>query len=190
MRNSARGAVAAKDPVELKRPPDADINKMYTVVLDQLLTPPQVRDKLIESQSIDQKWKLVQAQIDMFEKNTPWGEKERVLLQTISDAGVPAMKSLNILKVILSSANYEFMKAFLDANGVSILLKSIDNILLKTQKVLTEIDTAILFEIMLCFKLIMNNSTGMQSFLAVNGSIDAIARCLRFEYKFFALQVS
>ncbi len=178
-----------RDSVEMRRPPDADINKMYTVVLEQLLTPPTVRDKLIESQTMDQKWKLVQAQLDMFEKNTPWGEKEKALLLQIETAQIPDIKNLNHLKVMLSSANYEFMKSFLEANGVNILMKAIETRISKKSSLLTEIDIAILFEIMLCFKLIMNNSIGMEGFLAVDGCLDTMAKCLNFDYKFFALQV-
>jgi hypothetical protein len=171
-----------------KKPDDEKVEEMYTKVLDQLLTPPHVRDKLIESQNIEQKWKLVQAHKNMFEKKShAWGRKENALLATIESTQIPDIKSLSVLKVILSSANQDCMNAFLEANGILILINAIENRIIK--KVLNEIDIAILFEIMLCFKLIMNNSTGMEGFLNVDGSIDTIAKCLNFNYKFFALQV-
>lgn len=177
------------DTKDADRPSDENIEKMYVKVLEQLLTPPHVKEQLINTQSIDQKWKLVQVHKDIFKdtkQNDQWSPKETALLNSIEKN--PDVKNVAGLKVILTSANLEVMQAFLKNRGISILMKAIEEKV--TKKVLSEIDVAILFEIMLCFKLIMNNHVGMEGFLAVNGCIDTIAKCLTFKYKFFALEVS
>lgn len=177
------------DTKDVDRPSDENIEKMYVKVLEQLLTPPHVKEQLINTQTIDQKWKLVQVHKDIFKdtkQNDQWSSKETAMLASIEKS--PDVKTVANLKVILTSANLEVMQAFLKNRGVAILMKAIEDKISK--KFLSEIDVAILFEIMLCFKLIMNNQVGMEGFLAVNGCIDTIAKCLTFKYKFFALEVS
>ena len=164
-----------------------DLNEKYSKVLDILLTPPHVKHRLMTTQTVEQKRKIVNTHNSTFNRRASWENKENKILNAIKNDRHLDIKNITTLKVMLSSANREFMQAFLDNNGVPILLKSI---LQYNEKIkMTDGDVAILFELILCCKLVMNNSMGMEAFLSVVGSIDTIALCLRFEHKYLALQV-
>lgn len=164
---------------------------MYCAVLDHLLTTPQVKEGLLASQSTEKKWQTVKMYKNLFEGNNSnpsgWGDRENMLMNNISRAKKPDLASLSRLKIILSSANRELMTAFLDVGGISVLLRAIESRL--NSRPQTEVDIAILYEILSCCKAIMNNDIGMEGFAATHGAIDIVARCLRFEYKVYALLV-
>jgi hypothetical protein len=173
-------------------PDEAKVTQMYAAVLDHLLTPPQIKDQLMASQSLEKKWQTVQLHDNIFDgsgaSHGGWGNKEIALLASIEKAKTPDISSLGSLKLSLQAANKEFMDSFLASGGVSVLLKAMETRLSK--RPITELDIAILYEIMTCCKVIMNNAVGMEGFMAVKGAVDTIARCLRFEYRVFALLVS
>jgi hypothetical protein len=79
------------------------------------------------------------------------------------------------------------MEGFLAAGGVSVLLKAIETRL--SRRPVSELDVAIMYEIMTCCRAIMNNAVGMDGFMSVKGAVDVLARCLRFDYRLFAIQV-
>lgn len=170
-----------------------DVDEMFLAVLDHLLTPEHLKDQLVKSQSKEKKLQTIEMHKAIFEgKNagtgsSAWGDKENSLLTSIRKAKLPDLASLSRLRVVLASANKEFMISFLDAGGVSVLLKALDSRMHK--KPLTELDVAALFEVLSCCKQVMNNSVGMDGFLEVNASIEAVALCLNFEYKSFSLLV-
>jgi hypothetical protein len=58
------------------------------------------------------------------------------------------------------------------------------------KKPISTIDVAMLYEVLLCCKLVMNNAIGMKGLLDVSGAIDTIALCLLFDFKPLALLVS
>jgi hypothetical protein len=167
------------------------VNSLYIAVLDHLLTPPHLKEQLLESQSIDKKVQMIKMHNHLFESmnNSQWGEKENSLLLSLtSKTKLPDIATLSRLKIILSTGNMEMMISFLDSGGPSLLLKAIENRLVK--KPVTELDIAVLFEILSCCKAIMKSSVGMEGMaIAIQGSVDIIARCLRFDYKAFALQI-
>lgn len=173
-------------------PDEAKVRVMYEAVLDHLLTPPQIKEQLMASQSTEKKWQTVQMHNNIFDGSNSssaggWGNRENLLLHSIEKSKTPDIQSLNRLKISLQSANKEFMDGFLGAGGVSALLKAMETRL--NRRPTTELDIAMLYEIMTCCKAIMNNAVGMDGFMAVKGAIDMIARCLRFEYRMFAIQV-
>lgn len=180
-----------------KMPDKATVEKMYLAVLEDTLVPPAIRERLIETQSLERKWQFVQIHQSggsgtssghTSKTVVQWGEKEKALLLKIGTSKSPDIQSLLSLKVLLSSANKETMSSFLKCDGVAILVKAI---LTRTNhKSMDEVEAAILYEILLCCKLVLNNMMGMKGFLAVTGSIDAIALSLRFEFKHLALLVS
>ena len=159
---------------------------MYENILDNMLTTPQMKEQLMESQTMDKKRQFVKMHKEIFTGG--WEDSDTMLLNVIQKSKVPDIHSLSTLKISLKAANKEFMNSFLEAGGVSILLKAIENRLHKNP--ITELDIAILYEIVCCCKAVMNNSTGMEGFLSVHGAIDTIARSLNFEYKAYALLVS
>lgn len=174
--------------------PDLDrLNAMYVAVLDHLLTPPQIKEQLMSTQVPEKKWQTVQMYENIFEGSNHqahggWGSKESSLLDSIGKAKVPDIGQLGKLRTSLASATKEFMDSFLSAGGVSVLVKAMEVRLIK--RPFTELDVAILYEIMACCKVIMNNAVGMEGFMAVKGAVETIARCLRFDYRVFALAVS
>jgi hypothetical protein len=165
---------------------DDKVCEMYEAVLDHMLTTPQMKEQLMASQSMEKKRQFVKMHKQLF--STGWGDPETKLLNVIQKAKIPDINSLSTLKISLKAANKEFMNSFLEAGGVSILLKAIENRLNKNP--ITELDIAILYEILCCLKAVMNNATGMDGMLSVNGAINTIARSLNFDYKAYALLVS
>lgn len=177
---------------DLVRPSDDKVEEMFESVLDHLLTAPPIKKQLKDSQSIEKKWMTVTMHKQLFEgqinaKSVEWGEKDVSLLASIEKSKTPDINSLTRLKISLSSANRGFMEAFLAAGGVSVILKALEVHLARQQA--TELDIAIMFELMTCCKAIMNNAVGMEGLLSVDGAVNVIARCLRFDFKAFALLV-
>lgn len=192
---ASSGSLFASQPVDFdtEEPNPIRINQMYSAVLDHLLTPPQVKEGLMSSQSKEKKWQTVKMYRKLFEEQhsgastTSWGDRENALLTSIARTKMPDVAHLSRLKIVLSSANRELMTSFLDAGGISVLLRAIEGRLnCRPQR---EVDIAILYEILSCCKVIMNNDLGMEAFAATPGAIDIVARCLKFEYKLFALLV-
>jgi hypothetical protein len=173
-----------------------EVEEDFNAVLDHLLTPPHIKAQLIESQSLERKLKTIQMYQQSFEnwkikisqKSSGWGERENALLSSIGKSKTPDMQSISKLKVTLTSANKQYLESFLDSGGVAVLLKAIDNRICKDPP--TELDIAILYELFSCCKAIMNNSIGMDGFISVDGAIDTLSRCLRFEFKQFTLLVT
>eukprot|EP01040_Poterioochromonas_malhamensis_P011521 gene11521-12563_t len=178
-------SAASSDQLSLEDPDK--INQLYVAVLDHLLTPPHVKEQLIDTQSLEKKLQTVRMHNHLFDSMNSWGDKENMLLNSIQKMKLPDIPTLSRLKIILATGNFEMMSSFLDSGGVSILLKAIETRLMK--KPVTELDIAILFEILSCFKAIMKSTVGMEGVAKVEGSIDVIALCLRFDYKQFALQI-
>lgn len=172
---------------------DAEVERMYASVLDHLLTPANVKQQLIDTQPLDKKWQTVKMHKEVFaDKNllrsVVWGDKENALLSSIQRSEIPDMESLTKLKATLTSANIESMTAFLQSGGIRVLVKTIENRLIR--KPLKEIDYAIMYEVMSCCKAVMNNSTGMDGFLSEDGAVEVIARSLQFQNRILALSVS
>jgi hypothetical protein len=199
--------VTVSNPLRGSRGVDQEtemINQRYSAVLDHLLTPPQVKEQLMKTLTLDKKKQMCEMYKQVFEQGgqknskgdshhqTPsaasgWGERENALMSTILKAKTPDLQSLSKLKIMLSSANREFMTSFLESGGVSSLLKMVDQRLLK--RPFTELDIAVLYEVLSCFKAVMNNPIGMDGIANSPGSIDILTRCLRFDYKLFSIQV-
>ena len=170
--------------------PDAEkVEQMYEAVLDHLLTKPDIKEKMKASMNTEKKWQFVKMN-DIFDNSgsSGWGSKQNVLLASIEKAKTPDIENLKRLKTILQFANKEFMEGFLAAGGVSVRLKAIDNRL--SRRPVTELDVAVLYEIMTCCRAVMNNAVGMDGFMSVKGAVDILARCLRFDYRLFAIQVN
>ena len=79
------------------------------------------------------------------------------------------------------------MNNFFDAGGASVLVKCIDDRIARVP--MTNLDAALLYEIMACIKTIMNNAVGMEGMIEHSNAIERIAETLRFEWKPLALQV-
>ncbi len=79
------------------------------------------------------------------------------------------------------------MNSFFDAGGASVLVKCIDDRIARVP--MTNLDAALLYEIMACIKTIMNNAVGMEGIIEHSNAIERIAETLRFEWKPLAMQV-
>jgi hypothetical protein len=75
-----------------------------------------------------------------------WGETENQLLSTLKNSKYPDIQKLIKLKVILSSANKDSMRAFLSNDGVSVLSHLINQRLLTAPQI-SESDVALLYEV-------------------------------------------
>lgn len=173
-------------------PPDEELSKLYAAVLDHLLFPPQVKESLIATQTREKKWQtclLHRSVLDDVEtsKTMIWSDRDRKLLSTIKKSRCPDIKSLIMLKTVLTTANQPFMVSFLDAGGIFVLVKCVEDRL--NRNPMTDLDAALLFEIMSCFKTTMNNATGMEGIIEHPKAIERIVSCLNFTWKPLALQV-
>lgn len=132
------------------------IDTMYRALLDHLLMPPAKIEELMHSQTVEKKKQMLKMHAELFEPGASlWGEKDHMLLTNILKSKVPDLQSLSRLRVVLSSANKEFMTSFLDNGGVTVLLKTIDSRINKLP--MSELDVAVLYEILSCCKAVMNN---------------------------------
>lgn len=171
----------------------AEIEEKYAIVLDHLLTPAKVKEGLIANQPLDKKLTLVKMHQDLFAQSqealaaVQWTEADVLLLGKIERSKTPDIQLIASLKVLLQAANKDYMEDFIENGGIAVLLKAVDR---RTQQdPIVELDIAVLYEIALCFKAVMNNSIGMEAFVLQEGSIDTIARSLTFSYKHYALLV-
>ena len=71
---------------------------------------------------------------------------------------MPICIHYNIYRSSLSTCNKAFLTGFLEENGIYILMKCIDERIVKLP--MTDLDASILYEILCCCKSIMNNDTG------------------------------
>lgn len=166
-------------------PPDDVLDDLFAKVLDSLLI--QESDskwQTMMTQERDKKWQL----ITLHKTNlSSWGEREHGLLVSLSKCNIPDIHTIFQLKSILSTGNKDTLMNFLDCAGVSVIVKCMNNRLAKI--CLSELDVAILYELVLCCKALMNNRIGMDGFLNSQGAMDALVRCLLFEWKTLVLQV-
>jgi hypothetical protein len=177
-------------------PPKNTIDKLYVDILEETLTPPDTQEQLIESQTLEQKWNYVLLHKGLTTKEVmTWTEKETKLLKSIDNARSPDIHSLLSLKVILASGKQQIVQSFLELNGISILTKIIVYIFQDQQQSahvaeLEEKDIAILYEVLLCCKMLMNNALGMKEFLEFPRALDDVVLCILFDYKHLAMLVS
>jgi len=116
------------------------------------------------------------------------------LLQTIDRARIPDIHSLLSLKIILASGKQQIIQSFLSLQGIQILVKVIFTIFQAQQQnswiEFEETEIAILYETMLCCKMLMNNALGMKEVLEYPNAMDAVVLCTLFDYKHLAILVS
>lgn len=165
------------------------INVLYSAVLDHLLISEAKKEELLATQSLEKKKKMLEMHAKILEPgSSQWSEKEQFFLSSLlSKNKMPDLQNLSRLRIMLTTANREFMTSFLEHGGVVVLLKAMEMRL--AQRPLSEIDVSILYELLTCCKALMNNRVGMDGFVAIDGSVSVIARCLNFEYKALALLV-
>jgi hypothetical protein len=169
---------------------DTEIQALYVQVLDSLLIPPYVKEQMIATQTKEKKIQTIIMHKDTLKDQktqSQTSEQQRSLLSIIKSAKVPDINIIIKIRVLLSTANKEFFMTFLDAGGLQVLYKCIDDRLNKQP--MTELDAALLFELLTCYKSILNNPTGMESVAKSSGLVEQIVRSLRFEWKSIALLV-
>lgn len=178
--------MSTQDPM----PPAEQLETMYATLLDAMLTPPNTKDLLIKTQSLEKKWQLCQLHNNMIDDGATagvFGRKEEELLNTIRAATTPDMQKILELKTMVKTGNKQWMEAFLKFKGIDILVEKMETRVMKVP--MSELDASLLFELLLCCKAVMNNETGMVGMLEANRAIDVIARSVCFEWKPLALQV-
>lgn len=166
------------------------INELFGEVLDYQLTPAHVKERMMQTESLEKKLQMIKMYQNFSGSHvaaTPWTERVATILASIQKSKTPDIHTIIRLKAILTSANRENMESFIEQGGVSVLVRAIENRLRK--RPFTELDTAVLYEILGCCKHVMNNAIGMKGFSEVPGAIEVLALCLKFEFKPFALQV-
>ena len=174
-------------------PAEEEIESMYSLVLDHLLFSPSLRDQLMKSESLEKKWQMAKMHQKIFESGTEscvqllWSGKDSKMLKSLFNEKVLDIKKLLELKSLLSTANKEWMIEFLKNDGILLIFDSVEFLLSRVP--MSELDAALLFELIACCKVVMNNGLGMDATLEMPRSLDLIALSLRFEWKPIALQV-
>jgi hypothetical protein len=165
----------------------ATIEKLYAELLDETLTPPEVKQRLIESTTIEQKERYVSIHKNQGKSNI-WESKDSKLIESLKASKYPDIELLLDLRIRLTTASKDYVHEFIKHHGISTVLEVIAN--RASRRDMDEFDAAAIYEVLLSCKLVMNSSVGMKSFINDhNNSIDVIARCIDFEFKPLALLV-
>lgn len=175
------------------------IVEMYAAVLDHLLIPQAVKEQMMATQPLDKKWQMIQMQKHVLTgagatdgaggklKRGGAGDPVLDLLRSLRNTRVPELPTLIKLRSALSTANKDSLRSFLNSSGVEVLVQCIEGRVTKSP--VTDFDAALLFELVSCCKVVMNNATGMQGVLCVPHAIEAVCRALLFDWKPLALLV-
>ena len=100
------------------------------------------------------------------------------------------MPNLLQLKTILRNGNDTVKAGFFNSGGAAVLIKCISDRI--SHVMMSDLDVAVLYEVLSCCKTLMNTKTGMEGLLRNKASkniVEVFARCLLFEWKPVALQV-
>jgi Diaphanous GTPase-binding Domain len=162
---------------------DEELESLYASVLDHLLFPVAVKTELIKSQSKEKKRQMVLMHRSAIEKDklTAWGEKENLILSNLMKTRMPDLKQLNHIKTVLTTANKAVLSSFIDSSGIIVFVKCINDRVARIN--ITELDAVVLYELVSCLKVTMNNEIGMLAVLETPDALGALARCLIFEWK-------
>ena len=142
---------------------ESQILEIYSIVLDNLLFPPHVKEQLLATQTKEKKWQTIQMQKhilkdSMLSRSQSWGEQHISLLSLIRRSRVPDIQLLIRLRSMLSTATLDILTGFLSSGGVELLMKCIDDRMSRVP--MTDLDAALLYETTSCCKMVMNNSIG------------------------------
>lgn len=166
---------------------DTEIQAMFEKVLDNLLLPPPVKYKMMSTQTRDKKIQTILMHKEALNENKSNDAYEQLksVLKVVKNAKVPDISSVIKIRVFLSTANKGGVDTFMQANGIETLQKHIDNRLDKT--ILNELDAALLFELLSCYKSVLNQESVTEQVVCIPGVVEQIVRGLRFEWKPVAL---
>jgi hypothetical protein len=169
---------------------EKQILDMYCTVLDNLLTPPHVKEQLVQSQSLEKKFQMIRMQKHLLtdasiHQSSKWNDQHRNLLTLIRSNKVPDIQNITRLKSVLSTANREFLVHFIDEHGIEVILRGMSDRIIKVPP--SDLDQALLYELLGCCKVVMNNDIGMNAFLSTPYSVQHVAQSLIFDCKPIAL---
>jgi hypothetical protein len=160
------------------------IEQLYSEILDEALTSPDIKQRLIDTVSIDQKEKYVsihKSSKKTRRKSDMWDDKDDSFVETLKKQKFPDIEILLDLRIRLSTAKKEYIQKFLAKNGVYILIDVISNRL--NRRLIDEFDAAIIYEVLLSFKIIMNSAIGMKYVIEHPLTIQTFIKCLHFDFK-------
>lgn len=117
-----------------------------------------------------------------------FGPTDVALLDTLKEVNKrPDIQQLLKLKSRIGTGNKKWVESFIAAQGIPTLLNAMDKILCEVP--IGELDASILYEMVSCSKIIMNNGVTLIKFIETSGAIRIITQCLIFEWKPLALLV-
>ena len=166
------------ESTSLTIPPDQEIEQNYIELLEKLAVPEGARAGLLK-QDIDTKWKMLQAHSDLMETEDERADKTAAYwlekLYATGNTSDKLFKSMRQLKVVVNTANKQFLVEFLDGHGIVALSNHMSN-----HSGGDQVSQAIQLELLETLRGLMNNEMGMESALSVCGLIDSVVRCLDF----------
>jgi exonuclease VII small subunit len=171
----------------------ADMDTKYRLYLEKDLIEPTLVEIKVASDPYEEKLQYIQLHEEIQEKKqiTSYAVLKD-LVERIRSTKHPEIGLLLSMKVSLAgdkTSSGDCIASFLDLQGISALIDLVYyRFSLKSGKIET-LDAALLYEVLMCCKLVMNHSVGMKAFLDFPGCMDAVARCLFFEFKPLALLV-
>ena len=173
-------------------PAPEEVESMYDEVMEAQLVPLHVRQNLKSIMSLEKKWATVLYYKSMLRNeistnNASFGNSDKDLLHHLQYSHFPDISKLLQLKSRIFTANKSWMELFIAHSGITILIKAMEDRL--NHAPLSELDAAILFELIGCSKKVMNSSSTMEKFITTPGAVEAIVHSLNFDFKILALQV-
>ena len=96
----------------------------------------------------------------------------------IDRCDTPDLEAMRQLKSRLSTASRGYLRSFLAANGVQVLMGAMKKRLVHRPR--SDFDHALLIEACEAFKNIMNTSESLEEVVATEGTVEMIAMCLDF----------
>jgi len=166
--------------------PDSEtIDSLFSSVLELLLYPPSLKEQMIATESVERKWEMIKVHKQIFEKDSEikLSREDNIskILQSFKRGRFPDIKKILSLKSILCVDPTVKIKEFLQNDGLHILFSFLNNDLIRAFT--SELDAAVIYEVLSSIKIVMNSKVGMDSVLEINDSFDSIAYCLKFEWK-------
>jgi hypothetical protein len=172
---------------ELEKPDnDEKINEMYSEVLEALAIP-EAKRMVMMDQHIELKWKLIQTHQSLLSEDdvsdaSAWAD----LLKDYSKS-YPSLVDSKQLKTVVQTSPKNWLISFMCDHGFRYMLTIIENLGLLTD--ISGYEAAVLTELLLCLKALMNNQLGLEGVLSIECSLDKIAACLQLGIEEINMQV-
>ncbi len=177
-----KGSLGASGPI----PSGDKLDKLYKQALEELAIPESKRGEMIEKESPEKKWMLIQAHSQMLKQTGGKGSGDNskhsasywvdlISQRKADNTPVITVEEAGEFYAVVRTAHKQFLVDFIENDGVEMLIDLTRWYTTRdpTRRLMPE--KKILPQLMSCYKALMNNSMGMESVLGVTDSITNLA---------------